>query len=320
MYGLHGTPTNYATSLAYIGVSFENQLGASSPLNAAGLVVGQDNHGLWGFIKALVLRYNINTDQRINPHTGQYFPPNMKFIKEIEVWNEPTFGANGTAIPGQNGKYWLGTAQQLVDIARIVNLSAKAIDPDIQIVGCGFTAGYPMGVGTTSANHFYNFLVAVDSVQGLGGYDWCDGFSLHPYDLLETGSHFMRATSRYFAPKIAEMRSAISAVSSLKPVYCTEWGFYDPDTVFQKVNNPILNGIQINRIYAEHLQQGVRKSFGYSLESIYFGYPTFNPYGSAYLEAVGLGIAPGKTLITVKRDKSAAKQLIYSDGSTYYTT
>jgi hypothetical protein len=321
MYGLHGTPTNYATTLAYTGVSFENQLGASAPLNAAGLVEGIPNEGLWGFITAMVTRYNINANALTNPVTGLPFSADAKLLSSIEVGNEFTYGANGVAITPSNGHYWIGTAQQHVDMVRIVNLAAAAIDPDLIIYVGGFTAGYPMGVGTDNAHHFSNYLTAVDSIDGKSGWYWMHRASAHPYDLLEDKSHFLRAGAKLFAPIVPAMNAAmIAAGGSTKPIAMTEWGFYELQGIFQTVANETLRAVQIVRCLATHAKDGVACSFPYDYGQNWLQYPSESRINFDALSRFG-NSCPGKTIIAggVLQRTDGGVMFLFSDGTSYFT-
>jgi O-Glycosyl hydrolase family 30 len=106
LYTVFGTPSFYTTSTD-----------TSTSYGTGSIAFPDLNSGALGtFITALVTRYK-------NKGTP---------IPYIEIWNEPKYSSG-------NGSYFLGTATQLAQIARIVNQAAKAVDPTVKIMGVGPT-------------------------------------------------------------------------------------------------------------------------------------------------------------------------------------
>lgn len=77
-------------------------------------------------------------------------------IRYWELWNEPDFSL-----------HWVGTPQQLVEMARIAREELKAADPANQLVGPGFTAGQGMA--------------ALDQLLGYGIGQYLDMIGYHFY-------------------------------------------------------------------------------------------------------------------------------------------
>lgn len=56
-------------------------------------------------------------------------------LRHLEIWNEPKYGD----IEPTQGAFFSGTAKNLVDMACAAQRAAREIDPDIRIIGPGFT-------------------------------------------------------------------------------------------------------------------------------------------------------------------------------------
>jgi len=317
---VYGTPVNYAQYPTVADSIYNNYNGGSSPLTATGLTLNTPNVGLWGFITALVTRYNVNASSLVNPVTGLHFPSGTRLIDTLEVWNEPTFGASGASIGQVSGYYWIGTASQLCDVARIINTAAKAVDPLIKIAGCGFISAYPMTYGTSNLNHFANFLTAVDSVQNKTGYQWLDEVSIHPYDALEQYStaYMTNVTTDVKNQVVRAKLTMVQAGGAALPIVVSEWGFENVSSIFYNSTDPNYQAIQIKRVYVEHALLGLAGSYGYSLDSVYLGNPTRNVHTMAALTQVSTALT-GKIITQVKRGIHGAILLTFSDGSTYFT-
>lgn len=326
MFTCYGTPANYvATAFTsggtplYINSTYDNYLGGSSPLNATGLTVGTPNVGLDGFIKALVTRYNINASSLTNPVTGLPFTSGSRLIKYIEVWNEPQFGAAGAAIAPQNGAYWLGTPQNLVDMARIINLAAKGLDPLIKIIGCGFVSAFPMSISTSQYNHFSNFMTAVDSTQGLPGSHWIDDVSIHPYDSLEHHSRFLVPPNTIDAEIVLQTTAqTIATLGGGNGIIASEWGFENAGTVFQTTANDAVQAAMIKRVYAVHALHGLVASCGYTYDSTFLGFPMQSAVKVKAMQDFAMHV-PGKTITSRKNGANGAIWLGFSDGTSWFT-
>jgi len=301
LFTLYGTPNAYAQYPTLTDPPYNNYAGGSSPLNSLGLTMGTSNVGLQGFVTALMNRYNVNADLLINPVTGTNFPSGTRLIDYIEVWNEPTFGANGVPIANASGYYWIGTAAQLVDIAYIISSTAKAIDPLIKICGCGFT-NYPMTYGTGQYLMFSNFLLATETLSGhnYSGYQLLDIMTIHPYDLLEKASVMIGASSSPVEFPINDMKHTMITIGGVaKPVIASEWGFFVTNSIFQTTTSDWVQGIQIKRVYATHALLGLIGSYGYSMDSIYLGRPTCGWF--KYHAMKDINKLNGKTINSVYR-------------------
>jgi hypothetical protein len=136
------------------------------------------------FVSMIVKRYN--TDD-VRDNQGR------KHIKWIESANEPIGD-----VPPEKVTFYTGTAQQLVDMARVTRDTAKAIDPEILSLG-------PSWCGVPEISWFFN----------AGGAQYLDGIAFHPYSTSVLGFKLGRS-----AP---EFNSQIRMVTLL-PIYGMEHG------------------------------------------------------------------------------------------------
>jgi len=132
-------------------------------------------------------------------------------IKYLELWNEPSYGENGTS-------FWWGSAVELATQARTANLAAKAADANITILSPGFTGANASGLTT--------FLNASDSNAGFGR-QHIDGVAWHPYNLWVYPLMCDANTTDFYTPEglTAALKAALVAggLASTFPRYCTEW-------------------------------------------------------------------------------------------------
>jgi hypothetical protein len=343
LYTLYGTPQNYATHPTIIGQPWDNAPGSSSPLNTLGYTTGVDNVGLEGFIKALVTRYNVNAHALVNPITGDYFPAGTRLIDYIEVLNEPAFAPDGGSIAIASGYYWIGTASQAVDWARIVNLTAKAIDSNIKVIGCGFVSSSSPVITAGQRHDIGNFLLAVDTGEGTPGPSgktgayWIDGLSYHSYDIINNGS--CQGTYAWTGPSqeygnvlynaIFDLIKQGSASSGITDFYITECGFYATGTDFKKnltetnylpsylTPDPNLSAIIFKRMISSFAALGVKMCIAYSANALNSNISVaFPEIYKAYEE---LAMINGKTIIEVWRGPHNQNKLVFSDETFFYS-
>lgn len=157
-------------------------------------------------------------------------------IDFLEVWNEPKYSTG-------NASFFSGTPAKLAEIARTVNIAAKAVKPSIQIMGVGCTGLVDInggkGNGTTYTEQF---LAALDGVGGTGK-DWIDILSVHTY--IHDG---LNTISRVLDHKTQLDQIAAAAGISAMPRWSTEFSYITPP--FSDYIGPVKDKVQALVRYA----------------------------------------------------------------------
>lgn len=140
-------------------------------------------------------------------------------IDYLEVWNEPKYNTTGSS-------FYSGTPAKLAEMARTINLAAKAIKPTIKIIGiavadCTGTDTLPAGSSNSGVQITNLFLSASDGNGGLGK-DWIDILSFHSYATSPNLSAFDGSKTL-----IDNMKTA-NGVSSM-PIWADEFNYFNPD-------------------------------------------------------------------------------------------
>jgi len=135
------------------------------------------------------------------------------YIDYIEVWNEPQTAGN---------TYYTGTPAKLAEMARTINLAAKAIKPSVKILGVACT-----GVNNNTAgfgiDYTDQFLKASDGAAGTGKL-WIDAISLHTYE----HSGLNKLSNMYVTKGYVTTLKANNGIAAM-PVWSTEFGYINPD-------------------------------------------------------------------------------------------
>ena len=157
-------------------------------------------------------------------------------IKYLEVWNEPNITTE-----------WGGTTEQLVRMAQDATSVAKAIDPQVQIVGPAETGD---GGGLfVKMNWLDGFFAA-----GGGAYIDVVGFHGYPY----TGN------PEEIISRIGNMRTVMANYGQQnKPTFDTEgsWG------VSSNLTDPDLQAAFTGRFYLVHITQGVSRLYWFTWDT-----------------------------------------------------
>jgi hypothetical protein len=140
-------------------------------------------------------------------------------IDYLEVWNEPKYRTDINS-------FFSGTPAKLAEMARAINLAAKAIKPTVKIIGiavadCTNTDTLPAGSSNSGVQITNLFLSASDGNGGLGK-DWIDILSFHGYTSSPNLSVFNGSKTL-----IDNMKTA-NGVSAL-PIWDTEFNYINPD-------------------------------------------------------------------------------------------
>lgn len=141
-------------------------------------------------------------------------------IDYLEVWNEPKYNTTGSS-------FYSGTPAKLAEMARTINLTAKAIKPSIKILGvavadCTGTDTLPAGSSNSGVQITNLFLSASDGNGGLGK-DWIDILTFHSY---ASGSPNL---SQFDGTKtLIDNMKAANGVTSM-PIWANEFNYISPD-------------------------------------------------------------------------------------------
>lgn len=150
-------------------------------------------------------------------------------IDYIEVWNEPKYSYG-------NSSFFSGTPAKLAEMARTINLAAKAAKPSLPVLGVGCTgvtsAAAGWGVDLTN-----RFLTASDGSGGTGK-DWIDILSVHTYVHNGTNDLTLLLPARGYIDTLKANNGI-----SLMPVWSTEFGLAGP--LFYKYTGPAASRIQL---------------------------------------------------------------------------
>lgn len=232
--------------------------------SAGGGQVPTDMNTAATFALAYLGRYNAVS--AVNP-TG------AKMVMGIEIQNEPSHAATGTA--SQN---WCGTTSELAQFARIVFGAIHSTYPEVLRIGPGYTSGASMINGVGDANSLHAFLTAADGAGGFGK-DHIDGVAYHQYFLANS------TDMAIYASRIDHMRSVMVAagLASDFPLYQTERGV-----------DSLLDPRAHARCAVVAAAKGVKMDVTYTWDS-YKMNPRDYPECRAALELVGQRL-PGKTL------------------------
>lgn len=143
-------------------------------------------------------------------------------IDYLEVWNEPKYSYS------KPGSYFSGTPAKLAEMARTINLAAKAVKPSVKIMGVGatgvtFVDGLAAGASNSGVNITDYFLAAGDNNGGFGK-QWIDIMSVHTYDHSGTNN----------LANLDGVKSLIDAIKTSNGVTATrvwssEYGYITPE-------------------------------------------------------------------------------------------
>lgn len=143
-------------------------------------------------------------------------------IDYLEVWNEPKYSYS------KPGSYFSGTPAKLAEMAKAINVAAKAVKPTVKIMGVGatgvtFTDGLAAGTSNSGVDITKYFLDASDGAGGFGK-NWIDIISVHTYDHSGTNN-------------LANLDAVKGLISTIKtssgvagmPVWSSEFGYITPE-------------------------------------------------------------------------------------------
>lgn len=284
VYNLYQCPT-WAAAITGTNDPFGYNGGASYPLAVGGDGLYTD---LKNYVTALVTRYN----------TG-----GTKKIKYLEIWNEPDFttGVNVSA-------YWWGSASQMARLAKTVYTAAKAVDPDIIIIGTGSVDELP-NRWTCSIDQFLN---ASDGASGYGR-NWVDAFSIHYYDTFPT-----RQLARDITEFVAITRTLMRFGGAADlPLYTSESGWQATavgNAWFMNLTDA-QKGKTIQRNLAIQAALGIKQVCLYTHDDIYMGNPSASATVSTAIGEIHALLA-GKTITYCSRAYDGTVTLRYSSGET----
>ena len=141
-------------------------------------------------------------------------PSGNRMIWGIEMWNEPTHAALGTA-----GAFFCGTVSDLAEMTRHVSTQVGAADADCKILGPGYTSGNTTVSLVGAPNNLYAYLVASDGAGGQAK-DHIDGASFHAYSMDRSSNAVA------WAAQVANLRKLVTAAGLAAdfPLYQTERG------------------------------------------------------------------------------------------------
>jgi len=145
-----------------------------------------------------------------------------EYIDYLGVWNEPKYNTLSSS-------YYSGTPAKLAEMARVINLAAKAVKPSIKIVGVDCTGVTSNGVGS-GIDYFGQFLAASDGSGGTGK-DWIDILSVHPYESAANDLNLIPPVKGF----LDNLKTANSVTG--KVVWSTEWGYVNP--TFNNYTGPV---------------------------------------------------------------------------------
>jgi len=156
--------------------------------------------------------------QRFSDWVGFVYRQVADLVPVVEVWNEPV-------IPWG----WQGTPEDIVALHRAVCKAVKAINPDVKVIGPCDTTEH------------------LDTFGRLGGFEWIDAVSIHPY----------RAGSPEATDFIGGLRQvkAVAAKYGQEPeLWITEMGWTTAPGRFTELEQ----ANWIVRAYVQALGEGVR--------------------------------------------------------------
>lgn len=144
-------------------------------------------------------------------------------IHYIEVWNEPSFWDGTSGKPG-NG-FFKGYAYHLVDMALTIRTAAKAVDPTLKIIGCGFSHA-----PTYDWTHAQLFLTtdSIDVDISKKGRDALDEISWHRYGgttkMLDSRNWY---DGTYVSVQGVKALLTAAGMSTSTPQHLSEWGMFN---------------------------------------------------------------------------------------------
>lgn len=241
IYVVFGTPAFWTTSVD----NSQSSYGVGSlafPDKAGGTVA------LTAFMTALVTRY-----------VGK--------IKYVEIWNEPKY------ISG-SGSYFVGTATQLAQIAKLANQAAKAVDPSIKVLSTsptGLELAWVLN-DSSGSDLLHKFLSASDGAGGFGK-TWVDAIAVHTY------SH-NGYNNEFSIPQIATNVKAVLAANSMSAtteLWVTETSAITPTLTSMSVES---QKAFIARSLVLLLASGFSRIVWYGLGALGFTDPTVIAYWS----------------------------------------
>lgn len=185
-------------------------------------------------------------------------------IDYLEVWNEPKYSYT------IGGSYFSGTPSKLAEMARTINLSAKAVKPSVKIMGVGatgvtFTDGFAAGVSNSGVDITNYFLSASDNNGGFGR-QWIDILSVHTYDHSGTNNIANLTAVKGFLDTI----KASNSISAM-PVWSSEFGYITPSFV-NYTGASVARMASIVRFVLMHVVMGMDRCIFYSYGSSGMGW------------------------------------------------
>lgn len=142
-------------------------------------------------------------------------------IDYLEVWNEPKYSYSKAA------SYFSGTPAKLAEMARTINLAAKAVNPSVKIIGVGATNvtsidGLAAGTSNSGVDITNYFLSASDGNGGFGK-QWIDYISVHTYEHSGTNN----LANLPGAKALLQGMKTANGIASM-PIWSTEYGYITP--------------------------------------------------------------------------------------------
>lgn len=199
-------------ALGRVGVLCFNQTPTWAARNAANDAYGYSGGGQ---VPTDITKINTFLVQLLRRYcqVSAYNPSGDQMFSFVEVWNEPTFSATGTA-----GVNWCGTTAELAQATRQMRLAIDAEAPGAALIGPGFTSGAAFG-GIGAANGIHAYLLASDGSGGAAK-DHLDGVSFHAYNMNKSNE------LHGYAARIELLKQTFqhAGMSANTPIYQTESG------------------------------------------------------------------------------------------------
>lgn len=182
-------------------------------------------------------------------------------IDYLEFWNEPKYSNVASS-------FFSGTPAKLAEMAKVVYQAAKAIKPNMPILGVSATglAAFD-GTPDSGITHTNSFLAASDGAGGFGK-NWIDILSVHTY--MHDGTNNVR-----FVPNMKANLATIMAANGISsmPIWCTEVGYITP--LFQNYSGPAEAQLKaVARFVLANVAAGMERCIWYTKHSTGYDWPS----------------------------------------------
>lgn len=316
-FGMYGTPTFYASTLA--NPTYGDSV-TKGPWNGIGECANPTSlTAVTNFVTMLIARYN----KPGGAWYDLYGATLGKGIQYWETWNEPTLQAGNGNTGGVNASgsgFWWGTAAQLVDFAQTQFAAIKTLDPSVVVTSPGFA--------DPPSNSPSIFLSTTGPVTGKTGYQSCEAYAWHPYNHNPPGVFYGN-----WHEDIISGSQGVSTVTNWLtqhgynlPVWISEWGVdYGNNTVDQQNWYAAAASFRYNwmsRFLMTCAAYGVKSVHPWHWQEVN---PTYGNSGNWQMDTLGVQKAyndlalhmVGKTITNAQFYMNGAASLTFSDGTSW---